>query len=228
MKKFILILATLAPLLAQPCSGNGQELADRVFFVVCYDATLKVPVWTAHLIRPEQLHGDSARPTGFQHDIALSGSHARNSDYRNSGYSRGHMVPAEDMAWSDAAIRSTFVLSNVVPQRQSVNGGIWRRLETAVREIAAAADVTYVFTGPIFASGIERIGVGAIAVPTHTFKIVLAFTRERKAFYAAIVPNGATGNKPLSEFMTTVGEVECRTGLEFFKGATAIPERAGQ
>ena len=138
------------------------------------------------------------------------------------------MVPAEDMAWSDAAIRSTFLLSNAIPQRQGVNAGVWRRLETAVREIAAAADVTSVYTGPIFASEIERIGVGAVAVPSHTFKIVLAVKSERKAFYAAIVPNGSTGNKPLSEFMTTVEEVECRTGLKFFKGATAIPERAGQ
>ena len=228
VNKFALIFATLTRLLAQPCSGNGQELADRVYFVVCYDATLKVPVWTAHQIGREQLHGGSARPHVFQHDIALSGPHARNSDYRHSGYSRGHMVPAEDMAWSDAAIQSTFLLSNAVPQRQSVNAGMWRRLETAVREIAAAADVAYVFTGPIFGNQIERIGVGAVAVPTHTFKIVLAVTGERKTFYAAIVPNGSTGNKPLSEFTATVEEVECRTGLEFFTGATAIPELPGQ
>ncbi len=225
MKVVVAILATLAPLLAQPdrfstpaCAGEGLELADRAVFLVCFDSNLKVPVWTAHEIKPERLHGESARPRQFQHDLGLSGPISRNSDYRGSGFSRGHMVPAEDMAWSDAAIRSTFLLSNAVPQRQSVNAGSWRQLEAAVHRIASVSDALYVFTGPIFEGDIERIGDGAVAVPTYTFKVVLAITGKRNTMYAAIVPNGPTGGKPLGYFTSTVEEVELRTGLDFFGG----------
>ena len=40
---------------------------------------------------------------------------AYDSDYKGSGYSRGHMAPAADFGWSKASIRATFLLSNAVP-----------------------------------------------------------------------------------------------------------------
>ena len=136
------------------------------------------------------------------------------------------MVPAEDLAWSDAAIRSTFLLSNAVPQRQTVNGGKWRQLEAAVREIAAASDAVYIFSGPIFGgSELESIGAGEVAVPTHTFKVVLAVAGGRKTMCAAILPNGSTGRRPLNDFITTVEEVERRTGLDFFSALEDGEER---
>ena len=85
-------------LLAQParfgvpaCSGPERELADRSFYLVCYDSARKVPSWTAHEIVAHRLPTATTRPRYFRQDTA-----ARNADYRGSGYSRGHMVPAED------------------------------------------------------------------------------------------------------------------------------------
>ena len=176
-----------------------RRTADRAFFVLCYDASLKVPLWTGHEIKAEQLYGAATRPSHFRQDTALSGPIARNADYRRSGYSRGHLVPAADLAWSDEAIRSTFVLSNAVPQRQSINSGEWRQLEKLVREIAANSDAVYVFTGPVFGSAsIERIGPGQVAVPTHMFKVVLSVASERKTMFAAVVPE-RSGERPLHD-----------------------------
>ena len=73
----------------------------------------------------------------FSRDLQLSGPTAAGSDYTNSGFSRAHMAPAADFAWSEAAIRSTFVLSNAVPLLQSVNAGPLARIESAVRRLAA-------------------------------------------------------------------------------------------
>ena len=127
------------------------------------------------------------------------------------------MPPAADFAWSEKSIRVTFLLSNAVPQRQTVNQGRWAQLETAVRRIVAASDVTYVFTGPIFESAeIERIGAGQVAVPTHTFKVILALQGTSKTMYAAIVPNAEAVLEPLNQFSVTVQEVERRTGFDFF------------
>ncbi len=113
-------------------------------------------------------------------------------------------------------MNSTFLLSNAIPQQQSVNAGKWQQLEAAVRSVARFSDAVYVLSGPIFdAAEVARIGLGEIAVPTHTFKVVLAVTGERKTMYAAIMPNGDTGGEPLTSFLTTVAEVERRTGLDF-------------
>ena len=195
------------------CPGSGHELSDRQFYLVCHDPVRKVPSWTAHELTPERLMGGAARHRYFRQDTG-----ARNADYRGSGYSRGHMVPAEDLAWSEEAVRSTYALSNVVPQTQSVNAGVWREIEIAVREIAARSDAVYIVTGPIFAgAGDETIGPGQVAVPTHTFKVVLALEGEQKSMYAAIVPNAPLGRRTSpADFTTTVEEVERLTGLDFF------------
>jgi endonuclease G, mitochondrial len=227
-KLVTLAIGTLIPalLVAQPnrfsspeCTGPERELADRSYFLLCYDSALRVPRWTAHELHAHQAEAGqrARRPSHFRSDEALVGAIARDADYRASGYSRGHMVPAGDLAWSEAAVRSTFVLSNAVPQRQSVNGGSWRRLETLVREVAACSDATYIVTGPLFSDPmIEQIGAG-VAVPTHTFKVVLTIAGEHKAMYAAIVPNALKLTMPLSSFMTTVAEVERLSGFDFFR-----------
>ena len=226
------LLASL--LLAQPsrfgapvCLGPERELADHAFFLLCHDSIRKVPSWTAHELTPHRLPAATSHSRYFRHDTALAGPIARNADYRGSGYSRGHMVPAEDLAWSGEAIRSTYVLSNAVPQVQGVNAGLWRELETAVREIAARSDAVYIVTGPIFAaSGIEFIGAGQVAVPTHTFKVVLALDGVGKTMYAAIVPNtAACRGRALGEFTVTVDEVERQTGLDFFGALDDDEER---
>ncbi len=233
MKPAALLLTLWPLLLAQPgrfatpaCSGDGLDLADRTFFVICHSSVLKVPLWTGHELKPDQLSGGAARLRHFRQDAALAGPVACDNDYRGSGFSRGHMVPAEDLAWSYASLRATFVLSNAVPQRQSVNAGGWRKLEAAVRQIAAHADAVYVFTGPIFASATtEFIGEGHVAVPSHTFKVALAIEGDRKVMYAAILPNGGTGVESLALFMTTVEEVERQTGLDFFSASDDEQER---
>ena len=152
------------------CDAPGQELADRSFFVLCHSATLKVPLWVGYELTPGQLHRRAARPTHFRHDSELAAPGASDADYKYSGFSRGHMAPAADFAWSGESIRATFLLSNAVPQLQRVNAGAWSRLEAVVRRIAAQSDAAYIFTGPIFDSEVPkssaRITSLSPAIPT--------------------------------------------------------------
>jgi endonuclease G, mitochondrial len=53
----------------------------------------------------------------FQEDEAIPEKfRAKLSDYFNSGYDRGHMVPAADAKTTQEALSETFLLSNVAPQ----------------------------------------------------------------------------------------------------------------
>lgn len=58
---------------------------------------------------------------------------ATDADYRNSGFSGGHAVPARDMAFNDEARDDTFLRSAAVPQDPLMNSSIWRRMENRVR-----------------------------------------------------------------------------------------------
>jgi len=179
--KRIVFLVFLTPFLAAQqnrfgnpgCSGPDRELADRSFFVLCHSASMRVPLWVGYELTAEHRKRVAARPGHFRRDAQLSQAGAQDS--RGSGFTRGHMAPAADFAWSEEAIRATYVLSNVVPQYRNPNAGRWSQLEAAVRRLAAVSDSVHVFTGPIFdTSDPEVIGAGRVAVPSHVYKVVLA------------------------------------------------------
>jgi endonuclease G len=208
------------------CSGADQELAGGSFFRLCHSGAAKVPLWVGYELKPAHLQRLAVRPKHFRRDSALVHAGASDSDYRGSGFTRGHMAPAADFAWSEEAIRATFVLSNAVPQRRNPNTGRWAQLEARVRALAAVSDAVHVFSGPVFDSPVpEVIGAGRVAVPSHTYKVILAIEGSRKTMYAAILPNQSVVSGPLQSYAVTVREVERRTGLDFFSGLEDTEER---
>jgi endonuclease G len=176
MKLIVALFLALLPASAQAPFGSPAcpgEPADRVFFFLCYSPAHKIPLWVAHNLTPEQLDGAAAsRPSRFRQDRGLASPSAPDRDYRSSGFHRGHLVPAADFS-SPEAVRATFLLSNVVPQTPSVNTGLWRRLENAVRRAAGAADRVHIFTGTLFEGEPKTIGPNQVAVPSHTYKVIL-------------------------------------------------------
>lgn len=217
----LLLLVLIAQVLpAQPdrfalpaCHG---ALADRPSFVLCLDSGRQVPAWTAYELTPSQLaETPLPRLRHFRSDYPLST--ATNADYTHSGYSRGHLVPARDLAFSSVSLRATFLLSNAAPQTQSLNCGRWQQLEHAVRQLASNADAIYVITGTLFESPqTETIGPNHVAVPTHFFKAVLTLQAGRKIMFAAILPNTTGRLLPLSDYVTSVDEIERRSNLNLF------------
>ncbi|MEK7406724.1 MAG: DNA/RNA non-specific endonuclease [Acidobacteriota bacterium] len=210
------------------CTGDDREQADRQYFQLCHSADLKVPLWVGYELSKDDLNGPADRPSGFRQDRDLSRPGAKDKDYERSGYSRGHMAPAEDFDRSVEAIRTTFLMSNVVPQLQGVNGGRWAQLESAVRSIVRQSGRAYVFTGPIFSGQeVETIADGEVGVPTHTYKVVLAVGQGgAKRMYAVIMPNADNVTNPVNSYATTVRNVERRTGLDFFDRLSDDEERS--
>lgn len=76
-------------------------------------------------------------------------SQALNTDYTNSGYTRGHLAPRahqETQEESDA----TFTLTNIVPQTDKSNNKYWCQLETRLKNIKSSCKGSmYVITGTI-------------------------------------------------------------------------------
>lgn len=171
-------------------------------------------MWTAYEMHTGE-QAFAARPKRFRRDAGVN-SPAADADYRNSGYSRGHMVPAADMSFSEEAMRDSFLLSNAVPQNASLNAGKWRILELATRGLSRAAEFTIVITGPVFCDTVEHIGANQVAVPCRLYKVVLTARGDRLAMYAAVLPNDHNPAEALSEFAAPVAEVERLTGLDFF------------
>jgi endonuclease G len=198
------------------CSGEDLEPADRAVFFLCHSPARKTPLWVGYTLSAAQLGGSAARPSHFRQDRDLATPGAADADYRHSGFSRGHLAPAADFAWSEQSIRTTFLLSNAVPQKQTVNAGVWASVETRVRQIARRADRVHVFTGTLFEGRQQVIGAGRVAVPSHMYKVVLAVAGERMSMYAWIVPNEDRIAGGAEDFQVSVDEVELRSGLDYF------------
>jgi endonuclease G len=106
------------------------------------------------------------------------------SHYRGSGFDRGHMAPAADMA-TDLANDESFSLANMVPQYSALNRGAWADIEETTRKLATRYGEVFVVTGPAFTgSKLARVG-NRVFVPTSVYKAVyIPATGQTSAWWA--------------------------------------------
>lgn len=134
-------------------------------------------------------------------------------EYKESGYTRGHMAPAMDMRWDKTAMQQCFLMTNICPQIDKMNDGQWRHVEEAVHKWSRSAGRLIVFTGPIFSNNMKRIGKARdIAVPERYFKVVYS-PGQRRAI--AFVMNNKEMSGSWSNYAVTVDKVESLTGYDF-------------
>lgn len=128
-------------------------------------------LWSAEHLTKAKVEGAesiSRIDSNFFSEPGLSTTHA---SYTNSGYDRGHMMPAGDASTTPAQ-KETFSVANIVPQTGKLNRGIWAKIENTVRIVAKSYDEAYVVTGPDFEDMNTTIASGKVVVPTQTWKAV--------------------------------------------------------
>lgn len=161
---------------ALPGSAAGQQRAlcfDE--FAILHSGQTKTPLWVAQRLNRSILVQAKAidRKDRFYEEARLpSAQRARLSDYKGSGFDRGHLAPAADMA-SENGMAQSFSLANMVPQVSENNRGPWADIEEATRKyvMRARGDV-YVVTGVLFAQDRGSVGAGKVQVPSHLYKAV--------------------------------------------------------
>ncbi|MDA2937082.1 DNA/RNA non-specific endonuclease [Acidobacteria bacterium AH-259-A15] len=209
--------------LSQTCDGR---LLNKQFFVICHNDEWKIPYWVGYYLSKENLTGSVRRTNDFRPDPELQSSErAELTDYRNSGYDRGHMAPAAAFKRSRTAMSTTFLLSNMAPQTATLNRRIWRLLEEDVREVAREIGDVWIFTGNLFRDSdgnptepSKLIGENEVAVPTHCFKVILLKTAtDQWQMFGFIMPNQRESIPgPLTDYQVTIDRIEEASGLDFF------------
>lgn len=196
--------------------GKDGTLLCRKGYLLAHDSDRKTPIWVAEYLTSEKASATLARVNNFRPDPDLArGERAELSDYKGSGYDRGHMAPSANMKWDKQAMSESFYLSNIVPQTgKGMNQGIWKDLEEKVRRWAISRDQIFIYTGPIYAEVIpDAIGKNDVAVPTHLYKII--YDPVRVEAIAFIMPNMELNSSDMPNYIVTIREVEEKTGLNF-------------
>ena len=160
-----------------PAITGFAKLRELCFseFAVLHSGETKTPIYVAQRLNAQALEDgrELKRSNRFYPEARLpSAERSELQDYKDSGWSRGHMAPAGDMSTPEGKAQS-FSLANVVPQDASHNSGAWSKIEQDTRRyVRRAKGDVFILTGPLFDGSTERIGANGVLVPTGIFKMV--------------------------------------------------------
>lgn len=201
---------------------NGDSIMDY-----CYEFNTSRlhSNWVAYRFDAVTRQSNTDRTDTWADDPALP-SQYRIGTGTFSEYDRGHLCPSADRLYSEEANMKTFYMSNMSPQLNSFNTGIWESLESAIRSkgrSAAFADTLYVVKGGLVSSGqmlgyVSRSGGKRVAVPKYYFCAAL---QKKGSTYNAIGfllehRSYETDEKKLSLYAMSIDELEEKTGIDFF------------
>lgn len=188
----------------------------REAYLVAYDAPVKIPVYVAYTLLPQNALGCFPRTNAFVADQSLGGGGPRPDDYAGTGYDKGHAAPDGDLSWSQQVEYESFLMTNMYPQHGSLNRGIWKLLETSVRGWAVQRNQSFtIYVGAFYGAGDPTIGKGVI-VPHGYYKIVINNATKEIAGWAFphTKPYVNLGND-LTKFRVAIDDIQKRSGVTY-------------
>uniref|UniRef100_A0A2A4JYS5 Endonuclease n=1 Tax=Heliothis virescens TaxID=7102 RepID=A0A2A4JYS5_HELVI len=213
-----------------PSLDNIRSYDD---FILSYDRRNRVPNWVfehitqEHIAKNDQVDRSKCefKPDESIHPFFRS----QNTDYKGSGFDRGHMAAAGNHRLSQRHVEQTFFLTNMAPQvGEGFNRHAWNTLEKHVRKLTKVYTNVYCCTGPLYLPRRESdgksyvryqvIGANTVAVPTHFYKVVVGEAKDGSLdMEAYVMPNQKIPDEtPVSAFMVPPESIEKAAGLLFF------------
>lgn len=211
--------ADLDSLMEIPVLTEDGRIVEHGAFVSSYNPDTKIPNWVAYELTAEETGGNRSREgIEFRMDPDLKGvRQAMREDYAGSGWTKGHLMPAADAAFSNSTMTETFYFTNICPQNETLNAGDWQYLEKKVRQWANRYGSVWVVTGPIVGENrYGTIGDRDVVVPDAFYKALLV--RKQNGSYSAIafVMDNDDDRYYLKDCYLNINDLESLTGLDFF------------
>jgi endonuclease G, mitochondrial len=233
----ILLLASAAAA-AEPCdtdmiygglprwSARSREkitVLTNCAYIVGYSDVKKNPVWVAYHLRrlgPVGAHAKAPeRKDSFRTDPRTAATVDDEAfDFANTKCDRGHMAPSYGIGsrYGANAQDETFFMSNMTPQKFSLNRGQWKKLEEMEADLFAnGCEEVWVITGPIFKGARQLIRKSGVEIPDAFYKIVIDEVNGRPRALAFIMEQSTTSSRSMEPFLTSVDSIESLTGLDF-------------
>ena len=191
----------------------------------------RVALWVAYPLCKLYTNGSAGRTNAWALDPLLGDLSAAPFGGYAGDYARGHQLPSADRQCCDEANAQTFYGTNMTPQLNEHNEGIWSALESKVRNIANGSDTTYVVTGVIVSASSKKEKDSynnSVTIPDAYFKVLLRYSKSSTlgqwnaaAFYLEHRKYSENLGKQHS---MSVDELEEMTGIDFFAN---LPAKVG-
>ncbi|MBI1836997.1 MAG: DNA/RNA non-specific endonuclease [Flavobacteriia bacterium] len=197
-----------------PFLQKKDTITNHYGYSVSYNHLYRQANWVTYILTKEKTIKSVERSNNFKADSLIPGTDNA-IDYQKSGFDRGHLAPTGDMSYSSKAMKESFYFSNISPQNQSFNRGIWKKLEEQVRIWATEYDSIYIVVGPIFSDSMKTIGPHQIAVPKSFYKVILDNHKGKEKMIGFIIENQSS-NQNIQNYTVSIDQIEKETGIDFF------------
>ena len=204
---------------------KGQKVTS---FSMEYDKSKKHSRWIAFRFDNQTKQQNVSRSDEpFDADPAIGSQYQRvQADFGKQGYDRGHLCASADRLYQQEANDQTFYYTNMSPQRNNFNTGVWLALEGQVQSwgrSCTASDTLYVVKGGTIDKEEqvkEYIG-GDRSKPVPKYYYMALLFKKGDSFKAIAFWMEHTDSKPsktikLVDYALSIDELEEKTGIDFF------------
>ena len=168
----------------------------------------------------------------YPNDADLSATYQWTEDpYKYSGYDHGHICASADRQRAKEANYQTFYITNMQPQFNKFNAGLWEKMESDVRSWANLADTLYVCKGGTIdkeenileyisrnSHQHSKVNNKHIPVPRYFFMAVLSrkgTTWNAMGYWVENLNEDHSGDTR-KNYAISIDKLEQLTGLDFF------------
>ena len=230
--------------MGNPSNARRQSidnyLIDKGMYVVGYSASRGIANWVSwHLSHPWRGAPIKERSYFLQELLLPPGMYrVKDGDYMpiETGFQHGHLCPSADRNFTAEENRTTYYLSNIVPQAPSHNLGSWKELENYTRSLLDQQMECYVVAGTSGSGGIGNKGFastlanGKLTVPAVLWKVIVVLpigsndvqriTAETRVIAVWMPNSNDVGHEKWANYRTSVDDIEAKTGFDLL---SAVP-----
>lgn len=162
----------------------------------------------------------------YPNDPDLPAQYHFTSDPYWGKYDHGHIIASQDRVCSEQANRQTFYMTNMQPQGNKFNAGIWANMESQVRTWASRYDTLYVCKGGTIDEGTVDgnnkvygyIGSGNNQIPVPRYFFMAIVGRKGNVFKATgfWIDQFSYSSSTLRNYAISISELQKKTGIDFF------------
>ena len=193
-------------------AANVQYMCKKNY-ALQYNYNTKTAVYVLEHLTKESITGPAKRKDDFRPDPEVPVQHqSQLADYAGKPYDRGHLSPGADNTQNDEIMSESFFLTNMIPQVPNNNRGIWKQLETKVRDYVLKNNDVYVASGPIYEKGYAVIG-NNVGIPTKIYKVIVDVKNQKSAAY--IFPNTPLPVGDLEKYKLSITDAEKIININF-------------
>ncbi len=200
-----------------PSYIENHPVVAKLGYALSYNTDYVQPDWVAYVLTRDEVESESVgRSDKFYEETDVISGSALLSDYKKSGYDRGHLLSSANRNFSEAFNQSTFSMLNMSPQLHRFNAGLFLKAEKAEREVAVMYEIAFIVSGPVFSDDMPTIGASGIAVPDEFYKVFLVQDENDEWHAVGLILPQEYENGNLSVYAVTVDTVEEITGIDFY------------